>query len=65
VKTKVLVDNGQTVVLGGVHVETNQNDVERIPLLSDLPVVGRVFRRTTRSNDKRELLIFVTPRILD
>jgi type IV pilus assembly protein PilQ len=65
VKTKVLVDNGQTVVLGGVHVETNQNDVERVPLLSDLPVVGRIFRRTTRSNDKRELLIFVTPRILD
>jgi len=65
VKTKVLVDNGQTVVLGGVHVETNQNDVERVPFLSDLPVVGRIFRRTTRSNDKRELLIFVTPRILD
>ena len=65
VKTKVLVDNGQTVVLGGVHVETNQNDVERVPLLSDLPVVGRIFRRTTRSNDKRELLIFVTPKILD
>lgn len=65
VKTKVLVDNGQTVVLGGVHVETNQNDIERVPLLSDLPVVGRIFKRTTRSNDKRELLIFVTPKILD
>ncbi len=65
VKTKVLVDNGQTVVLGGVHVETNSNDVDKVPLLGDLPVVGRLFKRTSRRNDKRELLIFVTPKILE
>lgn len=65
VQTKILVDNGQTVVLGGVHEETNQNDVDKIPILGDLPVVGRLFKHTRRSTDKRELLIFVTPQILD
>ncbi len=65
VQTKVLVDNGQTVVLGGVHEETNQNDVDKVPILGDLPVVGNLFKRTRQNTDKRELLIFVTPKILD
>ena len=65
VQTKILVDNGQTVVLGGVHEETNQHDVDKVPILGDLPVVGNVFKHTRRNNDKRELLIFVTPKILE
>ena len=65
VTTKILVDNGQTVVLGGVHEETNQHDVDKVPILGDLPVVGNIFKHTRRNTDKRELLIFVTPKILD
>ncbi|CAA6825698.1 MAG: Type IV pilus biogenesis protein PilQ [uncultured Thiotrichaceae bacterium] len=65
VQTNVLVENGQTVVLGGVHEETNSNDVDKVPLLGDLPVLGKMFKRTRKQNDKRELLIFVTPKILD
>jgi type IV pilus assembly protein PilQ len=65
VQTKVLVDNGQTVVLGGVHEETNTNDVDKVPLLGDLPVIGNIFKRTTSNKDRRELLIFVTPKILN
>lgn len=65
VQTKVLVDNGQTVVLGGVHEETDQNDVSKVPVLGDLPVVGNAFKYKRRNNDKRELLIFVTPKILE
>lgn len=65
VQTNVLVENGQTVVLGGVHEETNSNDVDKVPVLGDLPVVGKMFKRTRKQNDKRELLIFVTPKILD
>lgn len=65
VQTNVLVENGQTVVLGGVHEETNSNDVDKVPILGDLPIVGNMFKRTRKQNDKRELLIFVTPKILD
>ncbi len=65
VQTKILVDNGQTVVLGGVHEETNQNDVDKVPILGDLPIVGNMFKHTRKNTDKRELLIFVTPKILD
>jgi len=65
VQTTILVDNGQTVVLGGVHEETNQNDEEKVPILGDLPIIGRMFKHSIKKTDKRELLIFVTPRILD
>jgi type IV pilus assembly protein PilQ len=65
VQTKVLVDNGQTVVLGGVHEEENINGVTKVPVLGDVPILGHLFRSTNRSNDKRELLIFVTPKIVD
>ncbi len=63
--TQVLVDNGQTVVLGGVHEETNQRDTTKIPVLSELPYLGKLFQKNVKSNDKRELLIFVTPKILN
>ena len=65
VKTQVIVESGQTVVLGGVHEEQHKNDVQKVPVLGDLPYIGRLFRRTYKKDDKRELLIFVTPRVLD
>ncbi|CAA6804706.1 MAG: Type IV pilus biogenesis protein PilQ [uncultured Thiotrichaceae bacterium] len=65
IQTKVLVENGQTIVLGGVHEETNINGTTKVPVLGDLPVVGRLFRKTNKSENKRELLIFVTPKIVD
>jgi len=64
INTSVLVDNGQTVVLGGIYEITKQNTANKVPGLGDIPGVGMLFRHTTRQNDKAELLIFVTPRIL-
>ena len=64
VNTQVLVENGQTVVLGGVHEEVNSKKIDKVPLLGDLPVVGKLFQRTFNRDNKRELLIFVTPKIL-
>ena len=64
VTTQVLVDNGQTVVLGGVHEETKSNDVRKVPMLGDLPILGNIFKKTAKKNTKRELLIFVTPKIV-
>lgn len=62
--TQVLVNDGQTVVLGGI-LETEKRDSEtKVPLLGDIPVVGHLFKTTTKTNNKTELLIFVTPRIL-
>ena len=65
VATQVLVDNGQTIVLGGIFRDTNTQAIDKTPFLGDLPYVGRLFRRTTESQDKSELLIFITPRIID
>ena len=64
VNTQVLVDNGQTVVLGGVHEEVNQANVSKVPVLGDVPILGRLFRTDVDSDQKRELLIFVTPKIM-
>ena len=64
INTQVLVNDGQTVVLGGI-METEQRESERkVPFLGDVPAVGRLFKTTTRVNNKKELLIFVTPKIL-
>ncbi|MCS6947483.1 MAG: type IV pilus secretin PilQ, partial [Steroidobacteraceae bacterium] len=64
IKTQVLVNDGQTVVLGGIF-ETERRDTEtKVPYIGDIPVIGRLFKTTTRQNDKDELLIFVTPKIL-
>jgi type IV pilus assembly protein PilQ len=65
IHTKVLVENGQTIVLGGVHEEENLDSVNKVPVLGDLPVVGNMFRKTLVEEKKRELLIFVTPKIID
>ncbi len=65
VETQVLVNDGQTVVLGGIY-ETEMRDVvTKVPMLGDLPFVGALFRSTQRVNNKSELLIFVTPKILE
>lgn len=64
VNTEVLVDNGQTVVLGGVY-EVNKSDKSnKVPMLGDVPFIGNLFKNTARSDSRAELLIFVTPRIL-
>jgi type IV pilus assembly protein PilQ len=64
INTSVLVDNGQTVVLGGIYEITKNNTTSKVPGLGDIPGLGVLFRRTSRDNNKAELLIFVTPRIL-
>lgn len=64
VNTSVLVDNGETVVLGGVYERTRSNSSERIPFFGDLPYVGFLFKQKMEQDDNTELLIFVTPKIL-
>ena len=64
VTTQVLVNNGETVVLGGVYQQTSSFSVTKVPLLGDLPLLGYLFRTTNAVNNKRELLIFVTPKII-
>ncbi len=64
ISTQVLVDNGETLVLGGIYQQTIKKDVTKVPLLGDIPGVGVLFRNTVESNSKRELLIFVTPKIV-
>ncbi|GGY27754.1 fimbrial protein [Rhodanobacter panaciterrae] len=64
INTSVLVDNGQTVVLGGIYEINKANTVTKVPGLGDIPGIGALFRDTVRTNTKAELLIFVTPRIL-
>ena len=64
VSTSVLVQNGETIVLGGVYEGTKSENTEQVPWLGNLPMVGRLFKRTERSETNQELLIFVTPKIL-
>lgn len=64
VTTQVLVDNGDTIVLGGIFEQTTRTTVDKVPFLGDVPFVGALFRRTIKQDDKTELLIFVTPKIV-
>jgi type IV pilus assembly protein PilQ len=64
VATQVLVNNGDTVVLGGVFEQVKNNQVDKVPLLGDIPVLGRLFQRRANMDQKFELLIFVTPQII-
>jgi type IV pilus assembly protein PilQ len=64
VTTSLLVNNGDTVVLGGVYEQDNRKATDKIPLLGDIPFIGVAFRHTNNSSRKRELLVFVTPKIL-
>ncbi|WP_171521996.1 type IV pilus secretin PilQ family protein [Acinetobacter sp. SA01] len=65
INTNVLVDNGETVVLGGIFEQETRNAQTKVPFLGDIPYVGRLFRKDVKSDNKRELLIFVTPRIVN
>ncbi len=64
VTTQVLVDNGQTVVLGGIYEQTSNDSVTKVPVLGDIPVLGVLFRTKSKIQNKTELLIFITPKIL-
>ena len=64
VKTEVLVDNGGTVVIGGIFEETENTDEYKVPLLGDLPGLGYLFKSKTKQTQKRELLVFVTPKLI-
>ena len=64
IQTEVLVDNGQTVVLGGIFQTDKNISTTKTPFLGDIPYVGRLFKRTVERDDKQELLIFITPRIV-
>jgi hypothetical protein len=64
-ETKVLVHDGETIAIGGLRGASIQDDVERVPFLGELPFVGRLFSSTQKDRTVRELLIFITPRIVD
>ena len=65
VNAKVLVNDGETIVIGGVFSNTQSRSVDKVPLLGDLPFLGRLFRRDTVTEEKSELLVFLTPRIVN
>ncbi|MGR2921103.1 type IV pilus secretin PilQ [Acinetobacter sp. 1125_18A] len=65
INTNVLVDNGETVVLGGIFEQENTTNQVKVPFLGDIPYLGRLFRKDAKTENKRELLIFVTPRIVN
>ena len=62
--TQVLVNNGETIVLGGIYQQSIINTVSKVPVLGDIPYFGWLFRNTNNFSEKKELLIFVTPRIV-
>lgn len=64
-QTNVLVNDGETVVLGGLYEDETTNKIDKVPFLGDLPAVGNLFKNRTKSQSKRELLIFITPRIIN
>ena len=63
--TQVLVDNGETIVLGGIYQQNLISRVSKVPILGDIPLVGFLFRNSTDKNERQELLIFVTPKIVN
>jgi len=65
VKTEVLVENGGTVVIGGIYDQRDRTDVTRVPFFGDLPYIGFLFKNTVNTSNKTELLVFITPRIVN
>lgn len=65
ISTQVLVENGETIVLGGIFQQVSTNDVTKVPLLGDIPYLGNLFKTSSTIEQKRELLIFVTPKIIE
>jgi type IV pilus assembly protein PilQ len=64
VKTEVLVENGGTVVIGGIFEQNDRIDNTRTPFFADLPLIGALFRQNTTTTSKTELLVFITPRVV-
>lgn len=64
IQTHVLINNGETIVLGGIYEQTTRNQVERIPYISAIPIIGNLFKHKLMHKDRKELLIFVTPKIV-
>jgi type IV pilus assembly protein PilQ len=64
VNTQVLIDNGGTVVIGGIYTQLERSDNVKVPLLGDIPYVGNLFKNNRRTNNRSELLVFLTPRII-
>ena len=64
VKTQVLVENGGTVVIGGIFEQTEREDITKVPVLGDVPYLGNLFKTKTRTANKTELLIFITPKVV-
>ena len=65
VKTEVLVENGGTVVIGGIYEQNDRTDITKVPFLGDIPFLGALFRNNSTSSVKTELLVFITPRIMN
>ena len=65
VQTQVLVENGGTVSIGGIFEETERTDDTKVPVLGDLPGLGWLFRNRSRSRSKSEMMVFITPKLLD
>ena len=65
VKTEVLVENGGTVVIGGIFSQDERTTITKVPLFGDIPVLGNLFKNTGKTDNKTELLVFITPRIVD
>ncbi|ENW1878122.1 type IV pilus secretin PilQ [Neisseria gonorrhoeae] len=63
--TQAMVENGGTLIVGGIYEENNGNTLTKVPLLGDIPVIGNLFKTRRKKTDRRELLIFITPRIID
>jgi type IV pilus assembly protein PilQ len=64
ITTQIIVNNGDTAVIGGIYEEEIRNDADKVPLLGDMPVLGNLFKTTSKSSNKTELLIFLTPRVV-
>ena len=64
VKSEVLIENGGTVVIGGIYEEEESTGEDKVPVLGDLPVLGYLFKTQTRVSNRKELLVFITPRIV-
>jgi type IV pilus assembly protein PilQ len=65
VKTQVLVENGGTVVIGGLFTQVEREDVTKVPFLGDVPIMGNLFKNKARTSNKTELLVFITPKVVN
>jgi type IV pilus assembly protein PilQ len=64
-KSQILVENGGTVVIGGIYLQTERDDIVKVPLLGDIPILGKFFQHQSTLKDKTELLVFLTPSLID